>query len=63
MLENKLIDGIIPEPLGGAHTDLKKIAAEVKKQILKSTKELAKKSVEKRIDERIDKFSKMGVTQ
>lgn len=63
MLGNKLIDGIIPEPLGGAHTDFKVMAAEVKKQITKHHKELAKKSVEKRIDERIDKFSKMGVTE
>jgi acetyl-CoA carboxylase carboxyl transferase subunit alpha len=63
MLGNKLIDGIIPEPLGGAHTDFKVMAAEVKKQITKHHKELAKKSIEKRIDERIDKFSKMGVTE
>ncbi len=63
MLTNKLIDGIIPEPLGGAHTDPTKIAAEVKKQISKYYKELSKKSVDKRIDDRINKFSKMGVTQ
>ena len=63
MLGNKLIDGIIPEPLGGAHTDMKAMAAEVKKTILKQNKELSKKSVDKRISERIDKFSDMGVTQ
>ncbi len=61
MLSNKLIDGIIKEPLGGAHTDVKAIAAEVKKVILENHKELAKLSTEDRISQRIDKFSAMGV--
>jgi acetyl-CoA carboxylase carboxyl transferase subunit alpha len=63
MLKNKLIDGIIPEPLGGAHTNLKAVADEVKKTILKNFKALDKKSVEKRIEERIDKFNGMGVVK
>ena len=57
----KLVDGIIDEPLGGAHTDLKWMAAEVKKVILKLTKELVKESPESRIQKRIDKFCSMGV--
>src|SRR5690606_6882907 len=40
MLSLKLIDGIIREPLGGAHTDMKWMAAEIKKTIVASTKEL-----------------------
>ncbi|MEY4929596.1 MAG: hypothetical protein RI909_320, partial [Bacteroidota bacterium] len=63
MLSNKLIDGIIKEPLGGAHTDVKAIAAEVKKVILESHKELAKISTEDRISQRIDKFCAMGVVK
>ncbi len=63
MLKNKLIDGIIPEPLGGAHNDLKVISEEIKKTILKHAKELGKKGVDKRIEERIDKFSEMGVVK
>lgn len=63
MLKNKLIDGIIPEPLGGAHTNLKAVADEVKKTILKNFKALDKKSVEKRIEDRIDKFNGMGVVK
>ncbi|GAA5030999.1 acetyl-coenzyme A carboxylase carboxyl transferase subunit alpha [Marivirga lumbricoides] len=63
MLKNKLIDGIIPEPLGGAHTNLKAIAEEIKKTILKNAKELSKKSSEKRIEERIEKFNQMGVVK
>ena len=63
MLSNKLIDGIIKEPLGGAHTDVKAIAAEVKKVILENHKELTKQSAENRISQRIDKFCAMGVVK
>src|SRR5437868_5319762 len=61
MKELKLIDGIIKEPLGGAHTDLKTIAAEVKKAIVAHTKELEQVSADERIQQRIDKFCNMGV--
>ncbi|MEQ9468143.1 MAG: acetyl-CoA carboxylase carboxyltransferase subunit alpha [Ekhidna sp.] len=60
MLKNKLIDGIINEPLGGAHTDLNKASSELKKVILKELKELSAKTPEERINERIEKFSSMG---
>ncbi len=60
MLKNKLIDGIIKEPLGGAHTDLKTSSLELKKAIFKALKELEKLSVEKRIEQRIEKFCAMG---
>ncbi|MEQ9220487.1 MAG: acetyl-CoA carboxylase carboxyltransferase subunit alpha [Cyclobacteriaceae bacterium] len=60
MLKNNLIDGIIKEPLGGAHTDLKPSSLELKKAIFKALKELEKLSVEKRIEQRIDKFCAMG---
>ena len=60
MLKNELIDGIIKEPLGGAHTDLNKTSAELKKVILKELKDLSSKKPEQRINERIEKFSSMG---
>ena len=63
MLEFKLIDGIIEEPLGGAHTDLKRQTEILKKQILKSYNSLKKLSPEKRIEKRIDKFTRMGVVK
>jgi len=59
----KLIDGVIKEPLGGAHTDVKSMAAEVKKVILQLTAELNKLSPEERISQRIDKFTAMGVVK
>lgn len=63
MLGNKLIDGIIKEPLGGAHTDVKGMAAEVKKVILQHFNELNKLSPQDRINQRIDKFCAMGVVK
>lgn len=61
MLKNKLIDGIIKEPLGGAHTDPEAIFETVKKEISKQYKELKKIDIDKLITQRVDKFSNMGV--
>lgn len=63
MLSLKLIDGIIREPLGGAHTDMKWMAAEIKKTIVASTKELEDMDPQERIRQRIDKFCNMGVVK
>lgn len=60
MLKNKLIDGIIKEPTGGAHRDLQFMYDSLKKTILKETIELETKKVEQRIEERIKKFGNMG---
>jgi acetyl-CoA carboxylase carboxyl transferase subunit alpha len=61
MLENKLIDGIIKEPLGGAHQDPEQMANTIKEKILTDLKELKSKKVDVLISERIDKFCAMGV--
>ena len=63
MKQLKLVDGIIKEPLGGAQTDVKWMAAEVKRTILENFKTLSALSVRERIDQRIEKFSKMGVVK
>jgi acetyl-CoA carboxylase carboxyl transferase subunit alpha len=63
MLKNKLIDGIIKEPLGGAHTDVKAMAVEIKKVILQNFAELSKHTPQERISQRIDKFCAMGVVK
>lgn len=60
LLEMNIIDGIIPEPLGGAHRDYKASAEAVKTQILKSLKSLKKSKPDKLIDQRIEKYSSMG---
>ncbi|MBE97566.1 MAG: acetyl-CoA carboxylase carboxyl transferase subunit alpha [Flammeovirgaceae bacterium] len=56
-----IIDGIIKEPLGGAHNDIDLAAKRIKKVILNDTLELEKLKSDKRIDQRINKFSDMGV--
>jgi acetyl-CoA carboxylase carboxyl transferase subunit alpha len=63
MLSLKLIDGIIREPLGGAHTDMKWMAAEIKKTILETTRELSAIDPAERIRQRTDKFCAMGVVK
>ena len=61
MLKNKLIDGVIKEPLGGAHQNPAEMGATLKEQILKDIKALGKEKTEKMISNRIDKFCAMGV--
>lgn len=61
MLGNGLIDGIIGEPLGGAHQSPSIAAQNVKDKILSDLTILKAKDSETLVAERIDKFSKMGV--
>lgn len=61
MLENKLIDGVIPEPLGGAHSDHATTFATVKNELLKHLEKLSALDAQKRTEQRIRKFSNMGV--
>ncbi len=63
MLKNKLIDGIVKEPLGGAHTDVKAMATEIKRIIIENYKDLSKLSEQERVNQRIDKFCAMGVVK
>ncbi len=63
MKQLNLIDGIIKEPLGGAHTDLKGVSTEVKRVILETYQELSKLSAQERINQRIEKFCAMGVVK
>ncbi len=57
----KIIDGVIKEPLGGAHNDLDLAAKRLKKVILDDISELEKLNPDKRVINRINKFSEMGV--
>jgi acetyl-CoA carboxylase carboxyl transferase subunit alpha len=63
MQGNGLVDGIIPEPLGGAHLNPNAAIDIVKDVILKTIKELQQISPSERIDQRIEKFGNMGVYQ
>ena len=61
MYANKLIDGIIPEPIGGAHTNPTEMYQIVKKAILDNIAELQQIPMETLINKRIEKFCQMGV--
>ncbi|MEN9950176.1 MAG: hypothetical protein RLY85_928 [Bacteroidota bacterium] len=60
MLGFGLVDGVIPEPLGGAHWDHDAAAAMLKNQVLNALSELKSLDPETRIDQRIEKFASMG---
>ncbi len=61
MLKSKLIDGIIKEPVGGAHTDLVDMTRRIKRAIFRHLDDLEELSAEDRVSERIEKFTSMGV--
>ena len=60
LLEQKIIDRIIPEPVGGAHRNPQQAAAILKDTLIQELKPLLKMKPEKLIDHRIEKFGKMG---
>ena len=60
MLGFELIDGIIPEPVGGAHWDYNESARIVKEFLKPVISELKSIAPEQRIKDRIEKFGKMG---
>lgn len=55
-----LVDGVLPEPVGGAHSQPEVMATTLKEYIIKTITELKKINPDKRIEQRIEKFSKMG---
>jgi len=60
MKKQKLIDDIIPEPLGGAHYDRETTFKTVEKFITKSYKELKDLSTAELTAKRMDKYCNMG---
>jgi len=61
MNRQKLIDGIIKEPLGGAHTDREKTYKSVEAAIKKAYKELKDLPLDKLVKKRMEKYENMGV--
>jgi acetyl-CoA carboxylase carboxyl transferase subunit alpha len=55
-----LVDGIIPEPAGGAHWDYSQAAQILKDHLINVIQDLKKIPSEQRIKQRIEKFGKMG---
>ena len=55
-----IIDKIIKEPFGGAHKNVDKVAADIKKNLVSTLNELDSKSDEELVESRYEKFRKMG---
>lgn len=60
-LELKIIDGIIKEPLGGAHKDPAEAYKEVRQKILSDLRNLLSMDPDEMINQRIDKFTNLGI--
>ena len=63
MFANKLIDGVVPEPLGGAHRNMEVMAQTIKDQVIKDLAQLKKIAIDDLVNQRIEKFCSMGVVQ
>jgi acetyl-CoA carboxylase carboxyl transferase subunit alpha len=61
LMELKIIDGIIPEPLGGSHRDYNTSAANLKKSLIEHLNMLIVKDKETLLAERLQKYRAMGV--
>ncbi len=55
-----VIDGVIPEPIGGAHTKPREILRSIKNYVLKQFRELRAMTQEELIEQRYQKFRQMG---
>jgi acetyl-CoA carboxylase carboxyl transferase subunit alpha len=61
LLKFGIIDGIVKEPIGGAHSNPEEMAKTLKRTIIKHIAELEMKTAEQRINQRIEKYSGIGV--
>jgi acetyl-CoA carboxylase carboxyl transferase subunit alpha len=61
MKRMKLVDQIVKEPLGGAHTDRQKTFSTVKDAIVKTYEELKNLSPKELVKQRMEKYEEMGV--
>ena len=61
MLKNKLIDGIIKEPVGGAHRNPEATYENVKKELIKQLASLSRIRRDVLVNKRMEKFISMGV--
>jgi acetyl-CoA carboxylase carboxyl transferase subunit alpha len=60
LLELGIIDGIVKEPLGGAHSDFDAAAAALKEAVIEAFSELSELSADALVEERYQKFAHMG---
>lgn len=59
--ELKLVDEVLPEPLGGAHRNVDEVAATIKTALLRNLAELKKLSVDQLLEQRYQKWMSYGL--
>ncbi len=60
LLNLGIIDGIVKEPLGGAHSDYDAAGVALKEAIIEAFSELSELSAEELVEQRYQKFARMG---
>ena len=63
LMKFNIVDEIVKEPLGGAHTNYEEIGTELKKSILNSLKELSKIPPKELLENRYNKYRSLGVVE
>jgi acetyl-CoA carboxylase carboxyl transferase subunit alpha len=63
LMELDIVDGMIPEPMGGAHHDPDLVYSGVKKAVLEQLDELQKLEIDELLEARYQKYRKMGKFQ
>lgn len=61
VLALKIIDRVIPEPVGGAHRDWNAMAANLKQVLIETLDELTRIPTSKLIEQRVEKYRRMGI--
>ena len=61
LLKANLVDEIVPEPLGGAHTDPASMSATLKRHLLRNLRELKLLPTDRLLEQRYAKFRAIGV--
>jgi acetyl-CoA carboxylase carboxyl transferase subunit alpha len=61
LLRMGIIDGVIPEPLGGAHRNHREAAANLKSHLLRALREIDDQPREALLQRRYDKYRRIGV--
>ena len=55
-----IVDGIVEEPLGGAHSNPEQMAILLRRHLKRELNSIANVAIDKLIEQRIDKYSKIG---
>ena len=58
--EFKLVDDVVPEPLGGAHQDQERAISNLRNSVVKHLEELKKIPMEQLLEQRYEKFRRVG---